>query len=213
MGHQSDSETLSLHALRLKGLAEPEGIAEYFDLDVGTVERNIANASEAGFVSRRGGRISGFQLTDLGRTRAQELLSDELSKAGAADIVEAAYTEFLTLNGELLAVCTRWQLREIDGESQRNDHTDADYDAGIIVQLGELDGRMRPVVGRLVDALDRFGPHDRRLHDARTHLEAGDHDYFTKPMFPSYHSVWFEIHEDFLATLGLSRADEAERTH
>ena len=38
----------------------------------------------------------------------------------------------------------------------------------------------------------------------------------TKPMIDSYHSVWFELHEDLLATLGIERGSEPEpwkRTH
>jgi hypothetical protein len=27
---------------------------------------------------------------------------------------------------------------------------------------------------------------------------------------PSYHTVWFELHEDLLTTLGLERASESE---
>ena len=30
----------------------------------------------------------------------------------------------------------------------------------------------------------------------------------TKPMIDSYHSVWFELHEDLLATLGIERGSE-----
>ena len=37
---------------------------------------------------------------------------------------------------------------------------------------------------------------------------AGDTDWFTKPMIPSYHTVWFELHEDLLATLGIERGSE-----
>ena len=30
----------------------------------------------------------------------------------------------------------------------------------------------------------------------------------TKPVIESYHTVWFELHEDLLVTLGLDRAAE-----
>ena len=36
----------------------------------------------------------------------------------------------------------------------------------------------------------------------------GDRDWFTKPTIDSYHTVWFELHEDLLATLGLERSSE-----
>jgi hypothetical protein len=30
-------------------------------------------------------------------------------------------------------------------------------------------------------------------------------------MIDSYHTIWFELHDDLLATLGLERADERRR--
>jgi len=41
-------------------------------------------------------------------------------------------------------------------------------------------------------------------------VSAGDVDWFTKPMIPSYHTVWFEMHEDLLCTLGIERGSEGE---
>jgi hypothetical protein len=39
-------------------------------------------------------------------------------------------------------------------------------------------------------------------------LASGDRDWFTKPTIDSYHTVWFELHEDLLATLGIDRISE-----
>ncbi len=33
----------------------------------------------------------------------------------------------------------------------------------------------------------------------------GDARAFTAPLAESYHTVWFELHQDFLLTLGLER--------
>ena len=75
-------------------------------------------------------------------------------------------------------------------------------------ELRDIDQRVEPVLAELVSLLDRFRGHDRRRRIALERLLAGDHDYFTKPMFPSYHSMWFELHEDLLATLGTARASQ-----
>ena len=40
------------------------------------------------------------------------------------------------------------------------------------------------------------------------HVRCGEGDWFDKPLTDSYHTVWFELHEDLLATLGLERATE-----
>jgi hypothetical protein len=37
----------------------------------------------------------------------------------------------------------------------------------------------------------------------------GQPEWFTKPVIDSYHTVWFELHEDLLCTLGIERASEA----
>jgi hypothetical protein len=71
-----------------------------------------------------------------------------------------------------------------------------------------LDQHAQPVLASLCEVLDRFGGHQRRLRIALDHVVAGEHDWFTKPMFPSYHSCWFELHEDLLATLGRERHPE-----
>jgi hypothetical protein len=39
---------------------------------------------------------------------------------------------------------------------------------------------------------------------------AGAREWFTRPVIDSYHTVWFELHEDLLSTLGLARASEAQ---
>ena len=118
--------------------------------------------------------------------------------------LEAAYEAFLPANARLKEVTTAWQMR--DGEP--NDHTDAAYDATVIATLGEIDVAIGPVCTRLASALDRFGRYGRLLGEALARVRAGDGDWFTRPTVASYHTVWFELHEDLLATLNLDRATE-----
>ena len=58
--------------------------------------------------------------------------------------------------------------------------------------------------------LDRFRGYGPRLSDAVQRVQKGDTDWFTKPMIASYHTVWFEMHEDLLCTLGIERGAEGE---
>ena len=60
--------------------------------------------------------------------------------------------------------------------------------------------------------LARFATYGPRLRSALQRVENGDVDWFTKPMIDSYHTVWFELHEDLLATLGIERSKEESRT-
>ena len=132
-----------------------------------------------------------------------ELLAAELDVAGSRDRVESAYGRFLELNGELLSVCTDWQVVGVDGEQAVNDHSDAGHDARSSPASTLLHVDVLPITDDLGAALDRFAAYSSRLSSARTsECVAGEHDWFTRPTIDSYHTVWFELHEDLLATLG-----------
>ena len=152
--------------------------------------------------------MSGWGLTSDGRAENERLLAVELDGAGLRDVVDAAYRRFLAENQKMLATCTRWQVKENDGEQVINDHADAAYDADVIATLAELDDAVQPVVAELEGLFDRFGIYGERFGHALEQVRAGDVAWFTSPMIESYHTVWFELHEDLLASLGIDRASE-----
>jgi hypothetical protein len=162
----------------------------------------------AGLATRRDGRISGWALTPDGRAAHAELIADELAAVGALSTVEDAYGRFLGVNNELLTVCTDWQLRE----GALNDHADAAYDDAVIGRLRRVDDTVQPVARDLSGVLVRFSDYGPRLASALQRVEQGERDWFAKPMIDSYHTVWFELHEDLLATLGIERSREGSTT-
>jgi len=204
----SPPRLLALHALRLRGVASPEDVSAHVDLPVALVQEQLLALAGDGLVTERRGRFAGWALTPEGRAEDERLLAHELDENGLRPRVESAYEEFLGLNGQLLAICTQWQLRGDGVEVVANDHADPDHDQAVIDALVALDQRSRPVLASLEEVLVRFAGHRRRLGYALDRVVAGDHDWFTKPMFPSYHSCWFELHEDLLATLGRERHRE-----
>jgi hypothetical protein len=211
MGHRSEARLLVLHGLRLKGFADTDVVASLVGLDSAATGVQLATFQDAGLVVRRDGRLSGWSLTPTGRKEHERLLAEELDAAGCRDAVAAAYRDFVALNGELLAICTDWQLRTVGGTQVVNDHSDAAHDTAVIGRLVALHDKVRPVTSTLRDCFDRFASYGTRLRTALEKLVEGDRDWFTKPMIDSYHTVWFELHEDLLATLGIERATEGER--
>lgn len=208
MAEPSNSELLTLHSLRLKGFIDAAEAAELAGLTPEVVDPLLATFAEQGLVIHREGRVSGWQLTADGRAKGEELLAAELDGAGVRDAVAAAYKRFLESNQSFLSICTDWQVRDIDGEQALNDHTDAAYDAGVIDALAATDVSVQPIVADLAAALDRFSSYGPRFADRLAKVKSGDTDWFTKPMIDSYHTVWFELHENLLATLGIERAKE-----
>lgn len=208
MGHASVPAFLVLHALRLKGFAEDDAIATASGRDVGEVGILLKELADDGLVVRRDGRVSGWSLTPGGRARHVDLVAADLAAAGARDALVGAYERFLSVNQDLLGACTSWQLRDVGGAQSINDHSDAAYDAAVVERLVGIHDRVRPVTADLREAMDRFAGYGTRLREALEKVVGGEHDWFTKPVIDSYHTVWFELHEDLLSTLGIERGTE-----
>lgn len=203
-------ELLVLHGLRLKGFATADTLANFIDRPADLVERQLNLAADDGYTRVRNGGRPGWSLTDEGRKEGERLLAEELDRTeGLRQVMGGIYRRFLALNGELLQICTDWQVSDIDG-GVLNDHGDEAYDAAVIDRLAAVDVQVQPVCTDLAQALDRFAHYGPRLTAALAHVAGGDTEWFTKPTIDSYHTVWFELHEDLLATLGLDRTSERD---
>jgi len=207
--HPTEARLLVLHTLRLKGFTEAGPVADSTGVPPVEVEAELRAIGAEGLAQRREGRVSGWSLTPAGRSAHAEEIAAELEAAGARDTVAEGYRRFLALNGDMLGVCTDWQMRPA-GESQvLNDHADADYDQGVLSRLSAIHDQVLPVTGALEASMARFGNYGPRLAAALARLAAGEREWFTKPVIDSYHTVWFELHEDLLCTLGIERASES----
>jgi len=197
---------LVLHGLRLKGFARADEVSDVTSVTASEVNRHLDQLQVDELVLYRDGRLTGWALTPTGRAEHARLLAEELAALGCRAVVEDAYGRFLELNPELLAVCTAWQMKD---DTTLNAHDDEDYDRGVVDQLGGLDDRVQPVLADLRNELDRYHGYQPRFRNALVRVQSGDHDWFAKPMIDSYHTVWFQLHEDLLNTLGIERSTEA----
>ena len=209
MLHGSAPRTLVLHGVRLKGFARIEQLAEVTGMYPSEIHDFLDQLRAQELVTLREGRVSGWVLTELGRQHHADIVAAELEEAGMRDRVRDSYRRFLEVNTNLLEVCTDWQMRTVDGRQVLNDHTDRSYDQSVIARLRSIDGEIQPVCGTLGSGLSRFHTYGPRLTNALKRVESGDIDWFAKPVIDSYHTVWFELHEDLLSTLGIERARES----
>ncbi len=208
MPYPSEPDALVLLALRLRSFAPAEAVAQTAGLPVDEVTERLAGYRERGWARFREGRMTGWMATPEGREEGERLLAAELDGHVLRPLVTGAYQRFLAVNQRLLDICTDWQLREVDGAQVVNDHTDALYDAVVADSLATIDSVTHPVLDELADALERFGGYGPRLSSALSKVQGGDGEWFTKPTIDSYHTVWFELHENLLATLGIERGSE-----
>ena len=213
MSKISESDLLVLQALRVKGFVDTEAVAETVGLSQEDSLNMLNQFAEEGMVSYREGRMVGWMITPEGRSFGEQLLANEVDNLGIRPEIETAYKEFSQLNDDFKELCTDWQLKPpsdgSEGEQVLNDHSDPDYDKGVIDRLVELDKQTQPMCANLTEQLERFSSYGRRFTYALEMVLKGDTDWIAKPMMESYHTVWFELHENFFSTLGIDRASES----
>lgn len=191
-----------LRTVELKGRVRGEDLVPPLGLDLDEAARRLADLAERGLVTPAG---RAHRLSEEGRTHLAALLEADRAPVDGV-VLEQAYDEFCAFNTELKTVITAWQLRADGGP---NDHTDAEYDAGVLARLADLHARVLPLMERLGTIASRLAPYAARLQRAQDNIAAGDPTWVARPIMDSYHTVWFELHEDLIQLCGRTRADEA----
>lgn len=185
-----------LQALRLKGRATAAELAVSLGCASDEVEQELqALAAEHLVVERTTGRRPGWMLTGEGR----EKYDSSLEQARTPEVLErlgTTYHDFLALNAKVKDLCARWQATDDDGDRFE-----------VIEELHEVQEQVAPGLTSAGEVLPRFGAYAKRLAVALD--KAGeDHRFVVSPSVDSYHTVWFECHEDYLLMLGRSREQE-----
>ncbi|KQR17327.1 hypothetical protein [Cellulomonas sp. Leaf334] len=211
MTRESAPDLLTLHAVRIVGFADTATVARRFDLDPAETEELLRDAEAYGWVEHAAfADLGGWSLTDRGRAQDERLLAAELSSCDGEDDVREVHGDFLPLNARLQRACTAWQLRPTpDDRLATNDHADTAWDTRVLDELAAIEQGLTPLVDRLGRLLARFEGYDTRFAAARRRAHAGDTGWVDRTDVDSCHRVWFELHEDLVATLGIDRSSNA----
>jgi hypothetical protein len=199
---------LVLHGVRLMGVADEERVAGRFGLEQGVTAELLLDFQAFGWVgwSEFAGS-GGWSLTDAGRVENERQLAEELDRVGGREVIQEVYRGFLPLNERLQRICTDWQIRPTATDALAfNDHSDPDWDRRVIDELSTVAEMLRAVSARIGAVLDRLQGYDARFAAALDRVRAGEGSWVDRTGVDSCHTVWFELHEDFIATLGLTRA-------
>ena len=207
MAFDSEPELLVLHSIRIQGMAPTAAIAGRFSLDATAVQELLLDFEAYGWVYRVAfADLSGWTLSEAGKQEGQRRLAAELDLAGARDLVTASHADFAQLNGRFLTLVTKWQIRPTPRDAwAANDHQDWAWDEDVLKSLTNVSRRLRPVGDDLSAALARFAGYSDRFDKALGRVDKGERSYVDQPKIDSCHTVWFELHEDLLATLGMER--------
>lgn len=200
-----DLELLALHGLAVKKAGGPDAVAAVLGVDPAAVSAALDAAVAAG---RAIGAQGTFMVTPPGREWLAERYPEAFAALRADPEATAAYERFERINRELLALFTDWQMMPAPGgERVPNDHTDDDYDTGVIDRLGRQHERAEKVLDRFAALVPRMGEYRRRLDHAYDMALAGEREWVSGARIDSYHTVWFELHEDLLRMLGREREE------
>ena len=206
----SPADLLVLHAVRLLGFSPTDAVAGRYGLADAVVEELLEDHRASGLVTWSSfADSSGWSLTARGRDEGERRLAVELDGTGRRDVVHRTYLEFLDLNARVLQAVTDWQTRPVVGDPfAANDHQDLRWDHRVLQRLAGVGGELAPLAGTLAGCLDRLGGYSERFEAALTRARAGQREWVDGLGRDSCHTVWFQLHEDLLATLGITRGHE-----
>lgn len=206
----SDADLLVLHGVRLLGFAGTAAVAARFDLDEAETAEHLEDHRSRGLVTWSSFLDSeGWSLTPRGRAEGERRLAAELDATARRDLVRRGHLDFLELNPRMLRAVSDWQTRPVSGHPfAANDHQDLRWNRRVLGTLAELDTALRPLGAALGGALPRLAGYDVRFTTALARVERGERSWVDALGVDSCHTVWFQLHEDLLATLGLERGRE-----
>jgi hypothetical protein len=186
MGSQIDV----LQYLAMHGIAETDELAE--GTDAADVKATLETLQNGGWVEEDGF----WYLSPSGEEYLDELCRDRFT-AAEIESIESMLDEFEALDSRFKALSEEWQTAtDPAGPDHLVDELGSLHDE-LMTLFSELDGNPAAVYEAYLDDLaDAFG-----------RLEAGETEYFTGTEIPSYHNVWFELHDDLLRTLSREREE------
>jgi hypothetical protein len=201
----TDLDLLALHGLAVKKAGGTEAVAAILGVEEAGVAAALEAAVEAG---RAAGAKGTFMVAPAGREWLDERYPEVFAEFRANPAATETYERFERINRKLLELFTDWQMiPAAGGERVANDHTDADYDAGIVDRLGDQHERAEKVLDSFAELEPRLSVYKDRLDAAYDKVLAGEHDWVSAVRIDSYHTVWFELHEDLLRMLGREREE------
>lgn len=197
------TELAVLQAVRLKGRVSPADLAATLGAELSDITAIVERLSASGLL------VTGatVQISGSGRAALQELLAEERAEIDPTAMT-AAYNAFRGVNAEFKSLVTDWQLKG-GPNGTPNTHDDAEYDAAVLARLDDVHARVAPIIEKAAAQLSRLTAYSAKLSAALDKVKAGETVWLTRPLIDSYHTVWFELHEELINAVGLTREEAA----
>jgi pyruvate, orthophosphate dikinase len=125
---------------------------------------------------------------------------------------ERLYQDFMALDVRFKQLVADWQIKVVGGSRVANDHADAAYDAAVRARVADFHQATTALLPDILTLMPRLRPFAHRLANAAKAVAAGDGTMIASPLKDSYHTAWFELHEELIHLAGRDRAIEEARS-
>ncbi|NUL44570.1 transcriptional regulator [Cellulosimicrobium funkei] len=197
----SSPDLVVLHAVRLGGFADTPAVADRTDLGINAVEASLLDLAHQGLIERMSfGGDGGWILSEEGQERLTALLAEERQASNAHAALASTADRFEELNTRLVRVLTAWQLHS---PAERAKHRDS-----VLGELADLADALDHLLTDLAAHLPRFARYPRQFTAAMRAARAGEDRWVAGVGLLSCHTVWAELHQDLLSSLGRARTAE-----
>lgn len=201
---RSRPELIVLHAVRLAGFADTDavaarvGVAESVILEILRVLESRRQVERFTFAD-----AGGWILTEAGKERDVELLREDVEGSEVRRVLEATANNFESVNSRFVHLISQWQLQSSSCGS--------DISSGVARELAEIAKTLSDLMAELVENLPRFGRYPSQFSTALEKARSGETQWIAGVGRLSCHTVWAELHEDLLSSLGRDRSLELGR--
>ncbi|MCR9185877.1 MAG: hypothetical protein NXH81_10810 [Halieaceae bacterium] len=195
---------LVMHGIAVKKYATVDEICSITGLQSDTVKELVGHAVARGRASEANGK---YLLTPTGQITLKSAYSKTYGSLRRDEEFVATYQDFERINNDLKQAITEWQTIGIGGQTVANDHSDEAYDSAVIDRIGDIHERVEIILKRLGNQEPRLNRYSNKLLSALEKAEDGDIRWVSDATMESYHTVWFELHEDLLRIMGREREE------
>jgi len=179
-------------ALALKGMARADAVADALQTDEPAVASVVSAAGELVTTN-----ALGLMLSPDARSWLDGALADERRSVDRVAI-DAVYGRFGALDRAFKVLVTDWQTGTQDEAAL----------AATVSSLETLHAEVGALVDETIAHAPRLAPFAPRFGRAFAAVAAGDVSMLASPLKDSFHTVWFEYHEELIHLSGRNRADE-----
>lgn len=201
----SDATLEVLRAIRLSGVGSFESTAARTGQEKAQASVYIMLLATSEYItSLKFDQADGWVLTADGYDFEREQVQEQVARVGAAPALTAALERFEQINGWVVGAISQWQLTTLSGSPEHLWDPEP-----AIADLAVAEPVLPDLLAPVIALLPRFGRYPTQFSAALDRARRGETEWIAGIGRLSCHTVWAELHEDLLSSLGRHRNEDS----